>query len=56
MRIILGMWDSNMSILMVCFGLVTITEIHANILTVNQISGGPDPETPGNSSVLHRPQ
>lgn len=35
---------------------VTAKEIHASILTVNHISGGPDPETPGNSLVLHRLQ
>ena len=52
----LGVHDGDMSAFMVCFSLVTLNKIHATILTDNQISRGPDPGTPGNSSVLQRPQ
>lgn len=56
MQTMLGVHDGDVPLFIVCFGLVTAKEIHASILTANQISRGPDPETPGNSSVLHRPQ
>lgn len=51
-----GVRDGDVPVFTVCFGLVTAKEIHASILTVNHISRGPDPETPGNSLVLHRLQ
>lgn len=51
-----GVRESDMSVFMICFCLVTVAEIHASVLTATRISRGPYPERPGCSRLLHRLQ